>query len=87
MVAIRDQEWIEFALFIFFQRCRTQESPHAEPNPGTLLRVLSPDMFCFVVLFFFFPRFYLINFIIYLFICLSVCLMVAMLMSISTFFE
>ena len=54
MVAIRDQEWIKLAFFHFFQGCRTQESPRAVPDPGTLLRVLSPDMFCFVVLFFFF---------------------------------
>ena len=54
MVAIRDQEWTKLAFFHFFHRCRTQESPRAVPDPGTLLRVLSPDMFCFVVLFFFF---------------------------------
>ena len=54
-----------------------KESPRAVPDSGTLLRVLSPDMFCFVVLFLF-PRFYLISFQIYLFICLSVCRMVAM---------
>ena len=64
-----------------------KESPRAVPDPGTLLRVLSPDMFFFVVLFLFFSRFYLISFQIYLFICLSVCPMVAMLMSVSIFFE
>ena len=30
------------------------ESPRAVSDPRTLLRVLSPDMFCFVVLFLFF---------------------------------
>ena len=54
-----------------------KESPRAVPDLGTLLGVLSPDMFCFVVLFLF-PRSYSISFQIYLFICLSVCLMVAM---------
>ena len=34
-----------------------KESPRAVPDPGTLLRVLSPDMLCFVVLFLFFHVF------------------------------
>ena len=34
-----------------------KESPRAVPDPGTLLRVLSLDMLCFVVLFLFFHVF------------------------------
>ena len=63
-----------------------KESPRAVPDPGTLPRVLSPYMFCFVVLLLFFHVFIQLVFK-YIFVCLSVCLMVAMLMSISTFFE
>ena len=58
MVAIRDQEWIKLALFHFFSNdVGLKESPRAVPDPGTLLRVLSPDMLCFVVLFLFFHVF------------------------------
>ena len=50
-----------------------KESPRAVPDPGTLLRVLSPDMLCFVVLFLFFHVFILLVFK-YIFVCLSLCL-------------
>ena len=75
---------MKLALFVF-PSMLDSESP--VPDPETLLRGLSPGLFCFVVLFLFFPCSYVISFLIYVLICLSVCLMVAMLMSISTFFE
>ena len=50
-----------------------KESPRAVPDPGTLLRVLSPDMFCFVVLFFFFHVFI---YLVFKYICLFVFLFV-----------
>ena len=53
--------------FSFSNDVRRKESPRAVPDPGTLLPVLSPDMFCFVV-FLLFPRFYIISFQIYLFV-------------------
>ena len=43
MVAIRDQEWIKLALFVFFQGCRTHSLPRPVPNPEILLQGLSPD--------------------------------------------
>ena len=86
VVAIRDQEWIKLALFIFSNDVGLRVSPCGNGSRDTPTSFVSGPVLlcCFIPIF---PRFYLISFLIYLFICHSLCLMVAMLMSISTFFE
>ena len=71
MVAIRDQEWIELALFIFSNDVGLRVSACGTgPRDTPTSFVSGPVLFCCFILIF--PRFYLICFLIYLFICLSV---------------
>ena len=68
MVEIRDQECINLALFHFFQRRRTQESPRAVTSTSF---VSGHVLFCCLILVF--PSFFFISFQIF-FVCLSFCL-------------